>query len=147
MNRPITSLLLSSALLLGGTATAQAAMPDEATLYMNPECGCCHEYARLLEERGVAVTVIDDVEVGKIKQQVGLPYGKGSCHTTLMGDYAIEGHVPFDAVERLFQERPKIGGIGLAGMPIGTPGMPGPKRGDWEVYQFTDQQPLPFMTL
>ncbi|MCE9683440.1 DUF411 domain-containing protein [Halomonas alkalisoli] len=147
MNRSLTSLMLSSALLLGGAATAQAAMPDEATLYMNPECGCCHEYARQLEERGVAVTVIDDVEVGKIKQQVGLPYGKGSCHTVLMGAYAIEGHVPFEAIETLFKQRLKVGGIGLAGMPIGTPGMPGPKQGDWEVYQFTDQEPLPFMTL
>ncbi|WP_445157003.1 DUF411 domain-containing protein [Halomonas sp. E14] len=147
MNPRISSLLLSASLLLGAAGTAHAALPAEATLYMNPECGCCHEYARQLEEKGVSVTVIDDVEVGKIKQQVGLPFGLGSCHTTLMGGYAIEGHVPFEAVERLFQERPRIGGIGLAGMPIGTPGMPGPKRGDWDVYQFTDQQPMPFMTL
>ncbi|RCV89638.1 DUF411 domain-containing protein [Billgrantia montanilacus] len=147
MNRSITSLMLSSALLLGGAATAQAAMPDEATLYKNPQCGCCDEYARQLEELGVTVHIVDDMDMGKIKQDAGLPYGLGSCHTTLMGDYAIEGHVPFEAVERLFQEQPKIGGIGLAGMPIGSPGMPGPKQGDWDVYQFTDQEPLPFMTL
>jgi hypothetical protein len=147
MNRRTSSLLLSASLLLGAAGAAHAALPSEATLYMNPECGCCHEYARQLEEKGVSVTVIDNVEVGKIKQRVGLPYGHGSCHTILMGDYAIEGHVPFEAIEKLFEERPDIGGIGLAGMPIGTPGMPGPKRGDWEIYQFTDQQPLPFMTL
>ncbi len=147
MNRRTSSLLLSASLLLGATATAHAALPSEATLYMNPGCGCCHEYARQLEEKGVEVTVVDDVEVGKIKQDAGLPFGHGSCHTILMGGYAIEGHVPFEAVERLFKERPRIGGIGLAGMPIGTPGMPGPKQEDWNVYQFTNQQPMPFMTL
>ncbi|PMR75548.1 DUF411 domain-containing protein [Billgrantia endophytica] len=146
MNRPVISLLLSGTLLMGAASMAHAALPETATLYMNPECGCCHEYARQLEERDVTVTLIDDVEIGKIKQQVGLPYGKGSCHTILMGDYAIEGHVPFEAVETLFEQRPTIGGIGLAGMPIGTPGMPGPKQDDWEVYQFTDRQPMPFMT-
>ncbi|MGQ4877668.1 DUF411 domain-containing protein [Billgrantia sp. LNSP4103-1] len=146
MNRHTTSLLLSATLLLGAGA-AHAALPDEATLYKNPQCGCCDEYARQLEELGVTVHIVDDMDMGKIKQDAGLPYGLGSCHTVLMGDYAIEGHVPFEAIERLFQERPKVDGIGLAGMPIGTPGMPGPKREDWNVYQFTDQEPAPFMTL
>ncbi|MFY0989982.1 DUF411 domain-containing protein [Halomonas sp. C05BenzN] len=146
MNRHVTPLLLASALLLG-SAAAQAALPDEATLYKNPQCGCCDEYARQLEALGVSVTIVDDVELGDIKHQVGLPYGLGSCHTIVMGDYAIEGHVPFAAIETLFEERPDIGGIGLAGMPIGTPGMPGPKQGDWNIYQFTDQEPSPFMTL
>lgn len=146
MNRHATPLLLAGALLLGSTA-AQAALPDEATLYKNPQCGCCDDYARHLEEMGVSVTIVDDVEVGDIKLQAGLPYGLGACHTTLMGGYAIEGHVPLAAIEKLFEERPAIGGIGLAGMPIGTPGMPGPKQGDWDVYQFTDQEPSPFMTL
>ncbi|WP_444679140.1 DUF411 domain-containing protein [Halomonas sp. E19] len=63
------------------------------------------------------------------------------------GGYAIEGHVPFEAVEKLFEERPDTRGIGLAGMPIGTPGMPGPKRGDWDVYQFRGGEAKPFMTL
>ncbi|MGR2739119.1 DUF411 domain-containing protein [Billgrantia sp. Q4P2] len=147
MNRRTLNLLLSTGLLLGAASGAHAALPDEATLYKNPQCGCCDEYARQLEELGVTVHIVDDMDMGKIKQDAGLPYGLGSCHTTLIGGYAIEGHVPFEAVERLFQERPKIGGIGLAGMPIGTPGMPGPKRGDWDVYQFTDQEPMPFMTL
>ena len=146
MNRFSATFMLSAVLLVGA-GTAQADLPDKATMFKNPECGCCDEYARQLEALGVDVTIIDDIEVGKVKQRVGLPYGLGSCHTIQMGGYAIEGHVPFEAVERLFQEQPKVGGIGLAGMPIGTPGMPGPKRDDWNVYQFTDQEPMPFMTL
>ena len=80
-----TTTVLSSVLLLGA-ASAQAALPDEATLYKNPQCGCCDEYARHLEELGVDVTIIDDVELGDIKQQAGVPYGLGSCHTIEIGD-------------------------------------------------------------
>ncbi|AXY43169.1 DUF411 domain-containing protein [Halomonas sp. JS92-SW72] len=146
MNRFGSTLLLSAALLLGA-GTAHAALPDKATMFKNPECGCCDEYARQLEARGVEVKIVDDIEVGKIKQRVGLPFGLGSCHTIQMGGYAIEGHVPFEAVEKLFEERPDTRGIGLAGMPIGTPGMPGPRQGDWDVYQFRDGEASPFMTL
>ncbi|MGO1888245.1 MAG: DUF411 domain-containing protein, partial [Halomonas sp.] len=78
MSRLTTSLLLSGALVLGATS-AHAALPDEATLYKNPQCGCCDEYARHLEEQGVDVTIIDDVELSEIKQQAGVPYGLGSC--------------------------------------------------------------------
>ena len=146
MNRLHTTLLLSAALLLG-TGTAHAALPDKATMYKNPDCGCCDEYARQLEALGVEVKLVDDMEVGRIKQRVGLPYGHGSCHTLQMGGYAIEGHVPFEAVEKLFEERPDTRGIGLAGMPIGTPGMPGPKREEWHIFQFRNGEAEPFMTL
>src|SRR5690625_3615040 len=145
MNRIGSTLILSAALLLGA-GTAQAALPDEATMFKNPECGCCDEYARQLEVRGVTVKIVDDIEVGKIKQRVGLPYGLGSCHTLQMGGYAIEGHVPFEAVEKLFEERPDTGGIGLAGMTIGTPGMPGTKQGYWDVYQLSKRDTKHYTT-
>lgn len=141
-----TATILSSALVLGATA-AQAALPEEATLYKNPQCGCCDGYARHLEELGVDVTIVDDVELGDIKQKAGVPHGLGSCHTTEMGGYWIEGHVPIEAVEALFEEQPDTGGIGLAGMPIGTPGMPGPQQEPYEVYMFTDHEDESFMTL
>ena len=145
MNR-LTASLLSSALLFGATS-AQAALPGEATLYKNPQCGCCDEYARHLEEQGGDGTIVDDAQLGEIKQQAGVPYGLGSCHTIEMGEYWIEGHVPMEAVTKLFEEQPDVGGIGLAGMPIGTPGMPGPQSEPYEVYTFTDQEDAPFMTL
>ena len=146
MSRLTTSLFLSSALVLGATS-AHAALPAEATLYKNPQCGCCDGYARHLEELGIEVTIIDDVELGDIKQQAGVPYGLGSCHTIEMGEYWIEGHVPMEAVTKLFEEQPDVDGIGLAGMPIGTPGMPGSQDEPYNVYAFSDQQDEPFMTL
>lgn len=146
MHRLATSLLLSGTLLLGAT-TAHATLPDEATLYKNPQCGCCDGYARHLEALGVDVTIVDDADLNQVKRQAGVPYGLGSCHTIAMGEYWIEGHVPMAALDALFEERPDIDGIGLAGMPIGTPGMPGPQQAPYEVYQFSDRQDSPFMTL
>jgi hypothetical protein len=140
-------MLLVSAALLIGAGTAQAALPDAATLYKNPQCGCCDEYARQLEALGVRVAIVDDVPMGQVKERAGLPFGLGSCHTIEMGEYVIEGHVPFEAVERLFEEHPDTDGIGLAGMPIGTPGMPGTKQDDWNVYQFRAGAAQSYMTL
>ena len=146
MNRFVPTLLVTTGLLFAA-GTAQAALPDKATLYKNPQCGCCDAYARQLEALGVDVTIVDNVPVGEVKERAGLPYGLGSCHTIEMGEYVIEGHVPFAAVEKLFEERPDTDGLGLAGMPIGTPGMPGPKQDDWNVYQFRAGEAQPYMTL
>lgn len=146
MRRVTTTLLLSGSMLLGAVS-AQAALPAEATLYKNPQCGCCDAYARHLEAKGIDVTIVDDVELGSVKLDAGVPYGQGSCHTTELGTYWIEGHVPMEAVAALFEQQPDIDGIGLAGMPIGTPGMPGPQDAPYEVYAFTDQKDEPFMTL
>ncbi|WP_275285784.1 DUF411 domain-containing protein [Halomonas elongata] len=146
MNRRLASLMLST-VLLAGASTAHAALPDTATLYKNPQCGCCDGYARHLEDLGIEVTIVDDAEMNRIKSAAGLPHGLGACHTIEMGDYWIEGHVPMAALETLYEQRPDIDGLGLAGMPSGTPGMPGPKQEDWNVYRFTDGESAPFMTL
>lgn len=146
MRRAFTPLLLAGLTTLGATA-AQAALPETATLYKNPQCMCCDGYARHLEEQGVDVTVISDVEMGRVKRQAGVPYGMGSCHTVKVGDYWIEGHVPLAALEAFFADTPDAAGIGLAGMPIGTPGMPGAKQEPYSVYTFSDHEATPYMTL
>ncbi|WP_150304904.1 DUF411 domain-containing protein [Pseudomonas saliphila] len=139
--------VLAGSALLGAAAVAQAAIPDEATLYKNPDCTCCDEYARHLETQGIQVTIVDDANMGQIKQEARLPYGLGSCHTMKIGNYHVEGHVPYDAIAELFKQQPAIHGITLPGMPQGSPGMPGPQLSPFEIQQFTDQQAEPFMTL
>ena len=57
-----------------------------------------------------------------------------SCHTVVIGDYFIEGHIPLEAVEKLLVEKPDIKGIAMPGMPSGSPGMPGAKKGDFVIY-------------
>ena len=52
-----------------------------------------------------------------------------------------------EAIEKLLQEKPEIDGIGLPGMPSGVPGMPGPKRAPFDVYQAKDGQFTSFIVL
>jgi len=97
-----TALLLTSGFLLLGASNVQAGISDTATLYKNPSCLCCDGYAESLEDQGIDVDVVSNRDLGKVKKNAGIPYGHGACHTTILGDYVIEGHVPFAAVETLF---------------------------------------------
>lgn len=108
--------------------------PRVATVYKEPNCGCCNGYIAALEERGFTVEVKSQ-DTQSVKEQYGIVSERQSCHTTVIGDYFIEGHVPIAAVEKLLLEQPDIDGIGLSGMPLGTPGMPGIKQAPYEIYQ------------
>ncbi|MCG7601853.1 hypothetical protein MHM84_19055 [Halomonas sp. McH1-25] len=146
MKKRFTMLLISGFLLVGA-ANVQAVMPDSARLYKNPSCGCCDEYAKHLEARGVEVEIVESQDLSNVKLEAGVPYGYGSCHTVMLDDYVIEGHVPLAAIDKLLAERPDADGIGLAGMPQGSPGMPGPKQAPFEIISFEEQEAAPFMTL
>ncbi len=108
---------------------------QKAIVYKSPTCGCCVGYAAALRKQGVSVEVVETDDMSLIKDKYGIPANKQSCHTIAMGNYFIEGHVPMEAAEKLLKENPDIDGIGLPRMPSGTPGMPGPKRAPYEVYQ------------
>ncbi len=120
---------------------------QKVIVYKSPVCGCCVGYAEELEKQGFEVETISTEDMGSIKDKYGIPTDKQSCHTIVMGDYFIEGHVPMVAVEKLLKERPEIAGIGLPRMPSGTPGMPGPKRTPYEVYQSKDGEFSEFVTI
>jgi hypothetical protein len=47
--------------------------------------------------------------------------------------YAIEGHVPADDIKRLLAERPKAKGLAVPAMPLGSPGMEGPRKDPFDV--------------
>ena len=96
-------------------------------VFKTPSCGCCYGYVLFLEEEKFNVKQTDMRSLHTIKQKYNIPVEMQSCHTTMMGKYFIEGHVPFEAIDKLFKEQPDIDGIALPGMPIGTPGMPGDK--------------------
>jgi hypothetical protein len=107
-----------------------------ATVYKSPDCGCCGVYAQYLkrEEYEVVIKETDDME--SIKEQFGVPSELQSCHTTVIGDYIVEGHIPSEAITQLLAEKPSVEGIALPGMPSGSPGMPGPKNGLFEISSF-----------
>jgi hypothetical protein len=56
---------------------------------------------------------------------MGIPHSAASCHTAIVDGYAIEGHVPVEAIARLLEDRPDATGLALAGMPLDSPGMGG----------------------
>ena len=66
----------------------------------------------------------------------GTPPRLASCHTGIVGGYVIEGHVPAEDVRRLLAERPRISGLAVPGMPIGSPGMEGPNPEHYQVLSF-----------
>jgi len=69
-----------------------------------------------------------------IKAEQGVPYQMSSCHTALVGDYIVEGHVPAKDVKRLLEQQPKAIGIAVPGMPQGSPGMESPTPEPYKVY-------------
>ena len=94
------------------------------TVYRDPGCGCCEAWAEQARQAGYAVTLTDRTDMTAVKRQYGVPEQLASCHTTLVGKYAIEGHVPLAVVARLLKERPGgIIGVAVPGMPRGSPGM------------------------
>lgn len=88
-----------------------------------------------MERSGYQVTKVELDDLSGIKAKYGVPVAVRDCHTAIVGDYFIEGHVPVKAVERLLRENPRIAGLALPGMPSGSAGMTGPKRGPFVVLQ------------
>jgi len=107
-----------------GNGAASDARAAAMTVYRDPSCGCCTAWARIARQAGYEVEVIDYPDMPSIKRQYGVPDALWSCHTTIVGGYAVEGHVPIADVKRLLADRPAdVRGIAVAGMPLGSPGM------------------------
>lgn len=67
----------------------------------------------------------DDPDRAAYRAEVGVPDEAASCHTAIVNGYALEGHIPVGAIERLLQDRPDAVGLALPGMPTDSPGMGG----------------------
>ncbi len=133
----VIGLLAGLWMTIAASRTPTGAVAQEgfdAVVYKTPSCGCCSLYVDYLKGKGLDVRVEERPSIEFIKRQYGVPGSLQSCHTTVMGDYFIEGHVPFEAIEKLRSEKPDIKGIALAGMPSGSPGMPGTKSGKFVIY-------------
>ncbi|MFV0260683.1 MAG: DUF411 domain-containing protein [Acidimicrobiales bacterium] len=78
-----------------------------------------------LQENGAQVDAADDADRDAFRTDLGVPDEAASCHTAALDGYAIEGHVPVEAITRLLTDRPDAAGIALPGMPMDAPGMGG----------------------
>jgi hypothetical protein len=118
-------------LLVMGSACALALAPAGASqktaitveVFKTPTCGCCSKWIEHLRARGFTVRFTDLDDLAAIKAKHGVPAALQSCHTALVGGYVVEGHVPATDVQTLLKERPRVVGIAVPGMPVGSPGM------------------------
>ncbi len=115
-----------------------ASAEDTITVYKSPTCGCCTKWISHLEANGFKVNAIDTKDMYKVKKEAGLHPGLGSCHTGIVNGYTIEGHVPASDIKRLLAERPSVRGLAVPGMPMGSPGMEGPRKDRYSVLTFDD---------
>ena len=100
----------------------QAALPT-MTVYKSASCGCCHLWVDHVKANGFTVREVNTDDLNTVKREMGIPPRLASCHTVVVGSYVVEGHVPADDVKRLLREKPKVRGLAVPGMPIGSPGM------------------------
>jgi hypothetical protein len=110
---------ITVALMLAGTAANAASM----TVMKSPTCGCCSKWVEHVRADGFDVKVVNVDDIMAVKAKAGIPQKMASCHTTMVGGYVIEGHVPASDIKKLLAQKPKAKGIAVPGMPIGSPGM------------------------
>jgi len=91
-----------------------------------------------LQAKGFKVDAFgaNNSQLNAAKERYGVPPNLRACHTGLVGNYVIEGHVPGEVISRLLREKPAIVGLAVPGMPVGSPGMEGPNPQPYRVYSF-----------
>jgi hypothetical protein len=89
-----------------------------------------------LRRNGFAATSENVADMQTVKDIYKVPAQTRSCHTALVGGYVIEGHVPAAEIHRLLKEKPKVAGLAVPGMPIGSPGMEGANARPYDVLTF-----------
>ncbi len=92
-------------------------------VYKSPTCGCCSKWVSHLEANGFKVEATDVDDLALVKRSFGIPGAVATCHTAIVGDYLVEGHVPAEDIVQLLKQKPAVKGIAVPGMPIGSPGM------------------------
>jgi hypothetical protein len=114
--------------------------PVTVSVYKSAACGCCGQWVEHMKRSGFTVEThdVDDVKLPEIKDTAGIPASLRSCHVAMAGAYVFEGHVPADLVSKVLTKRPKLRGLAVPGMPVGSPGMEmGARKDRYDVMAFT----------
>lgn len=123
---------LAVAALIGLPMLASAAT-QAVEVYKSATCGCCEEWVKHLLANGLKVNAHNVANPSDTREKMGIPDRLGSCHTAVVGGYAIEGHVPAAEIKRLLAEQPKAKGLAVPAMPPGSPGMEGSMHMPYDV--------------
>lgn len=130
MKRMLVQAVLTGAL---GVHLAAGAAAPVIEVYKSASCGCCTEWVKHLERNGFTVKARNVANPSDYREKFGLPQALGSCHTGMVAGYALEGHIPADDIKRLLAEKPKVKGLAVPSMPLGSPGMEGPRKDPFDV--------------
>ena len=130
IKRLLSKSALAAALSLPMLAMAAAPVID---VYKSEYCGCCAAWVEHLKANGLAPKVTNVANPSDYRERGGIPNDLGSCHTAIVQGYAIEGHVPASDIKRLLAEKPKAKGLAVPAMPLGSPGMEGPRKEPYDV--------------
>lgn len=107
------------------------------TIYKSPHCSCCQSWAEHLNANGFDTRIVETDNLNEIKLRYDVPREMASCHTALIDDLVIEGHVPAsDIVAYLGNPEFNTVGLSVPGMPHGTPGMETGRKDDYQVIAF-----------
>jgi hypothetical protein len=135
----LAALVLLVAAAHGGVLAQRAAgaKPPAVTVYKDPNCGCCTLWGKHMEQAGFSMTYVNSTDLPAVRTKHRVPSTLQSCHTAIVDGYVVEGHVPAADVKRLLSTKPKVAGIGVPGMPIGSPGMEqGSRKQSFAVMSF-----------
>lgn len=136
----IVVAVLAAAIFVGGLTwsdwSSEAGERVKVVMYQNPACGCCSKWAQHMERNGFEVEIHKSPELNRIKEREGITRKTAACHTSFVGGYVVEGHVPARDIKRLLREKPQVHGLTVPGMPAGSPGMEGPRRDRYDVLTF-----------
>ncbi len=127
--------------LLALAACSSAAQAATYTMFKDPNCGCCDQWAdHVREGMDAEVAAVHSTDMAAVKDTHGVPVRLRSCHTMIVDGYVIEGHVPAAEIARLLEQRPAgVRGLAVPGMPIGSPGMEmGDRTQPYQVIAFGD---------
>ena len=127
--------ITASAVLAAAPAVAQ---PYTIKVYKDPSCGCCTVWVKHLAASGFKTVVEASADMAAVKAKYGVPDDLMSCHTGIVGGYAIEGHVPAADIKKLLKARSKGAGLAVPGMPLNSHGMevPGEANERYTVWLF-----------
>ncbi len=134
----VSTAFLALTLVTGAATPAVDAIPKQTkiTVYKDPGCRCCKNWIDHLVKHGYGVDAKDTPAMADVKRTLGVPDALTSCHTAVVNGYLIEGHVPAADIARLLKQRPKVAGLAVPGMPMGSPGMEGPSKQHYQVLSF-----------
>jgi hypothetical protein len=129
----VFSSLLSANLIAEPASSNPITDTTSITVFKSANCGCCGLWVDHIEQAKFTAQIKHPQNLATIKQQLGISPEHQSCHTSVIGNYVFEGHIPAEIVQHFLAMAPEHSkGLSVPGMPLGSPGMDA--RGDFRPY-------------